>query len=243
VQLEEGDAVLLLTGLPHVVRAHSRALVLDVHDVVARATPTELGYRYAPESSPSSSHDSTLSALTFGTRGFVNSVQRALPDVVHLRPRDLDRAARIVLEALQAECDRGREANREVLLRLGEVVCLRALERGMLGARTLDVAVLTAAAAALAALDESWSVRELAQRAGLSRSRFCERFQACFGEAPMRWLRRQRLVCAAGWLEVGACSVAQAAERLDYESEGAFRKAYRRELGKPAHVGPRVASQ
>jgi transcriptional regulator GlxA family with amidase domain len=72
---------------------------------------------------------------------------------------------------------------------------------------------------------------------------FASAFQECFGKGPMRWLRRQRIVCAAGWLEAGACSVAQAAERLDYEPEGAFRKAYRRELGNRAHVGPRVASQ
>jgi AraC-like DNA-binding protein len=239
-QLERGDAVLLLTGAAHVMRSHPHALVLDAHEVAARAVPTESGYWYAADRLAISATETTLAALTFSSTASLGGLRRALPDVVHLRPRELDQAAVRALEALQAECDRGREANREVLLRLGEVVCLHALDRGMYAPATADAHVLAVAASALAALKERWSVREFAHLAGLSRSRFCERFEDCFGEPPMRWLRRQRLARAAQWLDAGACSVAEAAGRLGYESEGAFRKAYRNAHGRPACVAPRA---
>jgi AraC family transcriptional regulator, alkane utilization regulator len=238
LQLERGDAVLLLTGAAHVVRAHPDALLLDAQEVAARAVPTAAGYWYAPARAAARGGQTTLAALTFGTSGTMGGLARAVPDAVHLQSRQLDRAARSSLEALQAECDRGRQANPEVLLRLGEVVCLHALERGMELAAIPDALVLAVAAAALAAPEASWSVHELSRRAGLSRSRFCERFQDCFGEPPMRWLRRHRLTRAARWLEAGSCSVAEAAERLGYASEGAFRKAYRDALGRSARVAP-----
>jgi AraC-like DNA-binding protein len=243
LRLESGDAVLLLTGARHVVRASCDALVLEAAEVAARVVPTDMGHVYAPHGAPIRAERAVLAALTFGTSAHAGGLRRMLPEVLHLRPRELDRAARSGLEALRAECDRGRQANPDILLRLGEVVCLRALEHAMPAATVWDAVVIAAARSALSTPDARWSVDELAVRAGLSRSRFCERFSACFGEPPMRWLRRQRLELGARWLDSGACSVAEAAERLGYDSEDAFRKAFRRHLGRAARASPGVRTR
>jgi len=241
--LREGDAALLLTGVPHVVRGDEHAVALSVSEIAARAVATEAGYWYAPPGTRAAEASATLSALTFGTRALANGFRRALPDVVFLRPRALDRSARSALMALHAECERGRAANSEVLLRLGEVVALQALERQLPETATWDGAVLGAATHALERLDSSWTVLELAHYAGLSRSRFCERFELCFGESPMRWLRRQRMLRAARALEVGESSVAEVAAKLGYASESAFRKAFQRELGRPARLRPAMRAR
>jgi transcriptional regulator GlxA family with amidase domain len=80
-----------------------------------------------------------------------------------------------------------------------------------------------------------WTVQELAQAAGLSRAAFSARFTQTVGEPPLTYLTRWRMLKATGLLknEVGMETIA---EQLGYESEAAFRKAFKRELGiPPAH--------
>jgi transcriptional regulator GlxA family with amidase domain len=103
--------------------------------------------------------------------------------------------------------------------------CIHALRRHAPAAQNDDLPVIAGAWAALER-PEGRTVDELGRRAGMSRSRFSERFLACRGEPPIRWLRRQRLERAARLLEGGGLSVAEVAERFGYESETAFRKAY-----------------
>ncbi|MDB4985085.1 MAG: hypothetical protein JWN04_263 [Myxococcaceae bacterium] len=236
LQLGEGDVALLLTGAPHIVRADARAHPLPAAEIALRAAPTERGYRYAPPGSHPTDANATLTAITFGTQGASSGLRRALPDVIRLRPRELERPARSALDALHAECARGRAANVEILLRLGEIAALHALERYGPEATSWDAAVMSAAARALETLEAPWNVLRLARYAGLSRSRFCERFQLCYGEPPMRWLRRHRLERSARALGIGHCSVAELAERFGYKSESAFRKAFSRELGRTARL-------
>ena len=78
---------------------------------------------------------------------------------------------------------------------------------------------------------EPWTVARLADRASLSRSAFAERFRRLLGESPMGYLARWRMHQAAGLLRRGHDPVATIAERVGYESEAAFAKAFKRELG------------
>ena len=78
---------------------------------------------------------------------------------------------------------------------------------------------------------DSWTLERLAATAAMSRTTFAERFKELVGESPMRYLQLWRLQVAADLLATTRQSVAAIAERSGYESEAAFRKAFRREMG------------
>ncbi|MEJ2598550.1 MAG: AraC family transcriptional regulator [Anaerolineales bacterium] len=77
-----------------------------------------------------------------------------------------------------------------------------------------------------------WTVRELAQAAALSRSAFSTRFTELVGEPPMTYLTRWRMLNATRLLK-NEVRTETIAEMLGYESEAAFRKAFKREIGIP----------
>jgi AraC-like DNA-binding protein len=85
------------------------------------------------------------------------------------------------------------------------------------------------------------SAEELARRAGLSRSTFAERFTTLIGRPPMRYLAAWRMQLAAQALRDTGKSIAQIAYEVGYESEAAFTRAFRRELGQPPAAWRRQA--
>lgn len=78
-----------------------------------------------------------------------------------------------------------------------------------------------------------WTVEELGREVGLSRSALAERFATVLGQPPAHYLTRWRLQLAAQKLRSGLASVAQIAEEVGYESEAAFNRAFKREIGMP----------
>jgi AraC-like DNA-binding protein len=129
-----------------------------------------------------------------------------------------------------------------VLDRLAEAMFVLVLRHHM--ARAPELTGFLAAlkdervARALAALHrrpgESWRVNTLAREAGMSRTVFAERFVALLGRTPMQYLAAWRMHLADEMLRAHRSSVAQVAERLGYQTETAFRRAFRRVRG----VGP-----
>lgn len=77
-----------------------------------------------------------------------------------------------------------------------------------------------------------WTVKELAEAAALSRSTFSARFTELVGEPPLTYLTRWRMLRAARLLK-NEVRMETIAELLGYESEAAFRKAFKRETGIP----------
>lgn len=82
-------------------------------------------------------------------------------------------------------------------------------------------------------LGQCWTTEELARAVGMSRSAFAARFTQVMGDAPMRYLARQRLQVAAKRLETTADPIARIAFEVGYESEPAFNRAFKRAFGKP----------
>jgi len=76
-------------------------------------------------------------------------------------------------------------------------------------------------------------IQELAREVGLSRSALADRFTDLLGQPPMQYLTRWRLQLAAQKLRAGQSSVAKIAEEVGYESEAAFNRAFKREIGAP----------
>ncbi len=76
-----------------------------------------------------------------------------------------------------------------------------------------------------------WTVDELAEKAGLSRSALAQRFTDMLGQPPMQYLTRWRLTLAAQRLREEQTSIARIAADIGYDSEQAFNRAFKRELG------------
>jgi AraC-like DNA-binding protein len=78
-----------------------------------------------------------------------------------------------------------------------------------------------------------WTIADLADEVGISRSALVERFTRYLAEPPMTYLTRWRLQLAVKSLERTSRGVADIAANVGYESEAAFSRAFKREFGQP----------
>jgi AraC-like DNA-binding protein len=79
----------------------------------------------------------------------------------------------------------------------------------------------------------AWTVEDLAREAGVSRSGLADRFTELIGESPMHYLTNWRMHLAKQLLSEGQHSLVEVAERIGYESEYAFNRAFKRQVGRP----------
>jgi len=90
---------------------------------------------------------------------------------------------------------------------------------------------------ALAALHRTpardWTIELLAREVALSRSALAERFTQFVGAPPMQYLTNWRMQLAANHLLSGTENVAAIANRVGYESEAAFSRAFKKAVGTP----------
>ena len=141
-----------------------------------------------------------------------------------------------VLAHLEREARRCRTGHGAVVRRLAEIVLIEALRfhgdatEGALAALA-DPALERALAGIHGDPARDWSVEALARRAGLSRTVFAERFRACMGLSPMRYLANWRMTCARERLLHSTDGVALVAASVGYASESAFYRVFRERFG------------
>src|SRR6185437_3880531 len=68
-------------------------------------------------------------------------------------------------------------------------------------------------------------------KVGLSRSVLAERFSDLLGMPPMQYLAMWRMQLAAKMLSEGSANIASIADRIGYESEAAFSRAFKKLVG------------
>jgi AraC-like DNA-binding protein len=76
-----------------------------------------------------------------------------------------------------------------------------------------------------------WTIEDLAGEAGASRSVLSERFNQYVGKPPIEYLTSWRIQLACERLKSGREPLARIAEAVGYESEAAFSRAFKREMG------------
>lgn len=96
-----------------------------------------------------------------------------------------------------------------------------------------DPAVGKALALMHSQVARDWTAEDLADAVNLSRSAFADRFTALMGQPPMRYLTAWRMQVAGQKLREGKRSISQIAFEIGYESEAAFTRAFKREVGMP----------
>jgi AraC-like DNA-binding protein len=166
-----------------------------------------------------------------------------MPDVLLVRGGvDPDPSLAGLLETMAAEMAAQRVGAATVMTRLADIVITRVV-RSWVEAHADEAPGWLSAirdpqlGKVLAALHrrpaEAWSVESLAELAGLSRSRFSQRFTQVVGVPPARYLARWRMHLAQAWLRQGRWTVSQVATRLGYDSEASFSRAFKRFVGVP----------
>jgi AraC-like DNA-binding protein len=79
----------------------------------------------------------------------------------------------------------------------------------------------------------SWTLDDLAARAGASRSALAGRFTQLMGYPPIQYLTRWRMQLAARRLGEAGAKVAAVAREVGYDSEAAFSRAFKKFSGRP----------
>ena len=77
----------------------------------------------------------------------------------------------------------------------------------------------------------AWTVASLASEAAMSRSAFAARFTELLREPAMQYVTRWRMHLALERLKESDAPLADLAERLGYQSEAAFSRAFKRVVG------------
>jgi AraC-like DNA-binding protein len=165
---------------------------------------------------------------------------RALPPFVHLQKQSDKAVLRWSIERLMEELREPQPGSGLIAQHLAHAMLLQALRLHLSDGAQGRVGWLFALAdkqmgAAIAAIHEApghrWTVQELAERIGMSRSVFAQRFKETVGESPMEYLTRWRMLLAGDKLANSTDPVSVISLALGYESEAAFSTAFRRVMG------------
>ena len=252
IRLGEGDIVLFPQGDAHVMSSAPglRAPHMD-KDFYFSPRPPQLPFALSLDGS-----EVTTAHLDGGGRekatvacGFLgldarpfNPLLAALPRVIHVRGHSLGAGSWVTtfLRAVVSESNQRRPGGEAVLERMSEMLFVEVLRRhidslppeqtGWL-AGMRDPAVGRSLALLHERPAESWTVEGLAAEAGLSRSALHERFLHLIGQPPMQYLTRWRMQVASSLLRDTNATLHAVSRDVGYESEAAFSRAFKREVG------------
>jgi len=171
-----------------------------------------------------------------------NPLLSVLPNLIVL-PGEMSRNVHWLeptLKFIACEAASGRPGAQTVVSRLADVLFIQ-IVRGYLATLPPGASGWLGAlgdaqiGAALGLIHQSpeldWTVQSLAARVAMSRSAFASRFARLVGEPPLAYVTRWRMQKAAGLLRQSSATLADIAERVGYDSEAAFSKAFKRTVG------------
>jgi AraC-like DNA-binding protein len=238
IRLEAGDVVLLPHGTAHAI-ASTRDRRATRIDALGPRLVGDGMYRLA---AGGGGERALVVCCTIGFDGpTAHPLVELLPQVLHLRHAELsDPSLPVLLDMMAHEVRQPRMGSATIMARLADVIMTR-IVRAWVEARPVELTGWLAAVRdpqiglALAHIHRQpgadWTVDALAAVAGLSRSKFAERFTRLLGTSPARYLLQWRMRLAAAWLRSGGMTIAQIAAELGYESDAAFSRAFKRATG------------
>lgn len=252
VRLEEGDVILFPQGDPHTISS-APGLAPESVDlgVYFAPRPPQLPYSLRADA-----HGGMVARLDGGgpaecrvVCGFLgcdarpfNPLLASLPRMLHLPGLASGGSSWIgqFMQTAVEESNRRRPGGEAVLERVSELMFVEALRRYVDGlppgqkgwlAGMRDPGVGRALSLLHARPAEHWTTEQLGEQAGMSRSVLHERFVDLIGQPPMQYLARWRMQLATARLRDTDAKLVEIAIDVGYESEAAFSRAFKRELG------------
>ena len=177
---------------------------------------------------------------------YLHPLLRMMPDV--MRANELMQCEPTILHLLEAmgcEVMMNRVGACGIISRLADVLAAQIIrawvEHGSSDATGWIAAVRNpevgrVLAAIHASPHRDWPLSELAKVMGASRSSFASKFAAIVGETPARYVAQVRMHQARQWISRDALRISEVAQRLGYDSEASFSRAFKRVVGMaPSH--------
>lgn len=252
LRLEAGDVILFPQGDAHVLSSAPGLRGADDRELFFAPRPPQLPYaltvsgttvRPGAGRGDAGGESATLVCgfLGLDSRPF-NPLLAALPRLLRVSGSTLGAGSWVgaLLQAVADESSQKRAGGEAVLERMSEMLFVEVLRRHVDSLPAEETGWLAglrdpAVGRALALLHERpgdpWTLEKLGDAAGLSRSALHERFVHFIGQPPMQYLTRWRMQLAAGRLRDTAAKVVEIALEVGYESEAAFSRAFKREVG------------
>jgi AraC-like DNA-binding protein len=243
LQLNPGDAVLLPHGTAHVMASSPDLPAVEI-DTLARQAVSENLYLVSGAGPQDAAAEQVLfcGAMRFNLDP-LHPLLAMMPEA--MRAADLgqrDPAVHAMLEAMEREVALDRIGACGILARLADVLAASII-RAWVECACSDASGWIAAVRCpqvgrvLAAIhrqpEREWSVGELADVMGASRSSFIDKFSSAVGETPAKYVAKVKMFQARHWIARDGMRVATVANRLGYDSEASFSRAFKRIIGHP----------
>jgi AraC-like DNA-binding protein len=235
VHLETGDCFLLTQGRPFRLASDLALEPVDAHALL------KSGKQEGGVTVINGGGSCCIVGGFFGFSGnHAGVLLGMLPPVVHLQKESDKAAMRWGLERMRLELLEKQPGGSLVAEHLAHMMLVQALRLHLANGVRGGVGWLFALAdkqmgAAIAAMHEApghpWSLQELGERVGMSRSIFVLKFKEKVGTSPMEYLTQWRMLVAGDRLTNSSDPLSAIAGSLGYESESAFSTAFKRVMG------------
>ena len=239
--LQQGSLALVPHGNGHCIRSSPKIEAVPLFDIpVEQVSDRYEIMRYGG--------DGELNHLTCGVVRFDHVAGQQLiallPRVLHIDTWADEEGSWLqsTLRFIAREARKLRPGGETVITHLADILIIQAIrswiesapeaDRGWLGALR-DDQVGRALAAIHREPEKDWTLATLAKEIGMSRSGFSARFTKLVGESAMRYLTQWRMQLARLQLQETSDPLSILAERLGYQSEAAFCRAFKRVFGVP----------
>ena len=248
VLLNAGDMVLIPGGSSHVLSDPLRTTAPLLENVLEKAGYDGSGVLVIGPGNPQASTQMVCGHLEF-RQGADHPLLRALPEYLVISAAQ--RAASPWLDEMLTLISRrlfsGEFASTAVVTRLSEIVFIELLRSAGEVSENLssimqavrDRQIGRALELIHAQPEHPWTVKQIAEQIGMSRSRFADRFRELLGTGPMSYLSDWRLQIALSLLVKSRSSIGQIAYKTGYQSPAAFSRAFSGKFG----VSPREYRQ
>ncbi len=238
VALADGDVIMLPHGTGHQIgHAPNTTVVATIQ--LDQEIPTVCQVRHFEGDG---AHTTLLCGLFNFDQDNGHPLLQQLPPLIHIGRAAGQTSERLdaTLKFLASEAGSSRPGTETMIKRLADILFVQIIRfwveyqakasSGWLSALR-DPQISAALALIHRCPERAWTVQGLAQEVALSRAAFAARFSNLVGEPPLHYLTGWRLRTAAGLLRRRELGMAEIAERVGYQSEVAFSKAFKRELG------------
>lgn len=242
VRLDQGDLIIITRGASHILSDPPEIAPMSLDKVVEESGFTGRGALVHGEAGTGYETQLICGHFAFD-RDAKHVLFESLPAYIHIRdygeisPDWLEETLKII----GAEAGQNRLGADLIALKLSEIIFTQAIRKFLSGkgsrqpglAGFADQRISRALQAMHSEPARNWSVEDLAQVAGLSRTSFSNRFGELIAISPLTYLTQWRMQLARKLLTESDLPIVDVAERSGYQSEASFGRIFKRTFDQP----------